>query len=257
VDLSETRFSSARTLGDVEKMLRGEARPKAEYHYPAWVLRWPITWLRWLAHYFLMRPAMFVLGWPKVAVQENLRGVEGPLLVVCNHVSDIDLEFVATALPAQLRNRLATATGGEALEALHSPAEARGFFGGTYDRIKWTLGVSLLNLFPLPREAGFRRSFAYAGAAVDRGYSVLVFPEGRHTVDGKINPFRAGIGLLAKNLRVPVLPVRIIGLFEVKQSGKKFTKPGQIEVRVGHLMKFERESAEIIAEKLQQAVVAL
>ena len=257
VDLSETRFSSARTLGDVEKMLRGEARPKTEYHYPAWVLRWPVTWVRGLAHYFLMRPAMLVLGWPRIIGRDNLRGVEGPLLVVCNHVSDIDLGFVATALPARLRNRLATATGGEALEALRSPAEDRGFFGGIYDRMKWTLGVSLLNLFPLPREAGFRKSFAYAGAAVDRGYSVLVFPEGRHTVDGKMNPFRAGIGLLAKNLGVPVLPVRIVGLFEVKQSGRRFARPGEIEVRVGRVMRFATQSPEVIATELETVVEGL
>jgi long-chain acyl-CoA synthetase len=257
VDLSETRFSAARTVGDIEKMLRGESRQKVEYHYPAWALRWPVTWVRWLAHYLLMRPAMFVLGWPRISGRENLHGVEGPLLLVCNHISDVDFGFVLTALPARLRDRMAIATRGEALEALRSPAESRGFFGGIYDRMKWTLGVSLLNLFPLPREAGFRKSFAYAGSAVDRGYSVLVFPEGRHTVDGKMNPFRAGIGLLAKNLGVPVLPVRIVGLFEVKQAGKKFARPGQIEVRVGPLMRFEKESAEIIAGKLQQAVETL
>ena len=61
----------------------------------------------------------------------------------------------------------------------------------------------MLNLFPLPREAGFRESFAYAGESVDRGYSLLVFPEGRHTTDGKMLPFRAGIGLLANNLQIP------------------------------------------------------
>ena len=200
---------------------------------------------------------MLVLGWPRIIGRDNLRSVEGPLLVVCNHVSDIDLGFVATALPARLRNRLATATGGEALEALRSPAEDRGFFGGIYDRMKWTLGVSLLNLFPLPREAGFRKSFAYAGAAVDRGYSVLVFPEGRHTVDGKMNPFRAGIGLLAKNLGVPVLPVRIVGLFEVKQSGRRFARPGEIEVRVGRVMRFATQSPEVIATELETVVEGL
>ena len=120
------------------------------------------------------------------------------------------------------------------------------------------LGVSLLNLFPLPREAGFRQSFAHAGQAVDRGYSVLVFPEGRHTVDGKMNPFRAGIGLLAKNLSIPVLPMRIVGLFEVKQAGKRFARPGKIGVRIGRAMKFAAESGpEQIAQELQSAVEAL
>jgi long-chain acyl-CoA synthetase len=258
VDLSETRFSAARTVGDVERMLSGESRARVEYHYPRWVLRWPVPWVRWLAHYLLMRPAMILLGWPRIEGRENLRGVNGPLLVVSNHISDVDFAFVQAALPARLRSRIAIATRAEALEALHTPAAGRGFFGEIYDRVKWVIGVSLLNLFPLPREAGFRQSFAYAGEAVDRGYSVLVFPEGRYTVDGKMNPFRAGIGLLANNLGISVLPMRIVGLFEVKQAGKKFAGPGKICVRVGKPIRFAAggDPGEI-ARELQSAVEAL
>jgi long-chain acyl-CoA synthetase len=258
VDLSETRFSAARTVGDVERMLSGQARPRAEYHYPRWVLQWPVTWVRWLALYFLMRPAMILLGWPRIEGRENLERVRGPLLVVCNHVGDMDVGFVQTALPARLRNRIATATGGEALEVLRTPAPGRSMFGRIYDRAKWVLGVSLLNLFPLPREAGFRKSFAYAGEAVDRGYNVLVFPEGRHTVDGRMNPFRAGIGLLANNLSIPVVPMRIRGLFEVKQAGKKFARPWKISVRIGQPIKFAAGTDPAqIARTLQSAVEAL
>ena len=258
VDLSETRFSAARTVGDVERMLRGETRERAEYHYPRWVLRWPVMWLRWLAHYLLMRPAVILLGWPRIEGRENLSGWNGPMLVVCNHIADVDVGFVQTALPARLRNHIATAAGGESLEALHTPAASRGWWLGIYDRTQWVLGVSLLNLFPLPREAGFRQSFAYAGEAVDRGYSVLVFPEGRHTVDGKMYPFRTGIGLLANNLGIPVLPMRIRGLFEVKQAGKKFAPPWKISVRIGQPMKFPVGTApERIAQELQRAVEAL
>jgi long-chain acyl-CoA synthetase len=258
VDLSETRFSAARTVGDVERMLRGETPTRAEYHYPDWVLRWPVTWARWLAHYLLMRPAMMLLGWPRIEGRENLQGFSGPLLVVCNHIADVDVGFVRAALPARFRHRLATATRGEALEALHTPAAGREFFGRIYDRMGWALGVSLLNLFPLPREAGFRQSFAYAGRAVDRGYSVLVFPEGRHTVDGNMNPFRAGIGLLANNLGIPVLPMRIHGLFEVKKSGRKFALPGKITVRIGRPMQFaDGIDPGQIARELQSAVEVL
>jgi long-chain acyl-CoA synthetase len=258
VDLSETRFSAARTVGDVERMLSGESRVRVGYHYPRWVLGWPVTWLRGLAHYFLTRPAMILLGRPRIEGRENLQGVRGPLLVVSNHIAELDFAFVQAALPARLRNRIAIATRGEALEALHTPAVNRHFSGKAYDRMKWLLGVSLLNLFPLPREAGFRQSFAYAGEAVDRGYSVLVFPEGRHSGDGRINPFRAGIGLLAQNLGIPALPMRIVGLFEVKQAGRKFARPGEIRVRIGRPMRFAvgRDPGEI-AEELQQAVEAL
>jgi long-chain acyl-CoA synthetase len=179
-------------------------------------------------------------------------------LVVCNHIADLDFAFVQAALPARLRTRIAIATRGEALEALHTPVSSRNLSGKIYDRALWTLGVSLLNLFPLPREAGFRKSFAYAGQAVDAEYSVLVFPEGRHTVDGEMNPFRAGIGLLAINLGIPVLPMRIHGLFELKQAGKKFALPGRISVRIGEPMKFAPGSdPEQIARELQNVVEAL
>jgi len=255
VDLSETRFSAVRTVGDMERMLRGEAAPAAIYHYPSWTLRWPTTWLRLMAHYLLMRPAMLLLGWPRIEGRDHLRGVHGPLLVVSNHVGDVDAGFILTALPTRFRHRLATATGGEALEALRTPTPDRGFFARIYDRVQWILGVALLNLFPLPREAGFRRSFAYAGEAVDRGYSVLVFPEGRHTTDGKLNPFRAGIGLLAENLGVPVLPMRIDGLFEVKQAGRSFAAPWKINVRIGWPIRFPAGSdPQKIAAELQKSV---
>jgi long-chain acyl-CoA synthetase len=201
---------------------------------------------------------VFVLGWPRVIGGENLRGVAGPLLVISNHIDDVDVGFIQTALPARLRNKLATATGGEALEALRSPAATRWMVLRAYDRVQWALGVTLLNLFPLPREAGFRKSFAYAGEAVDRGYSVLVFPEGRHTEDGKLRPFRTGVGLLANNLGIPVLPMRIDGLYEVKKAGRKFALPGRIQVRIGKPVQFAPEkTAEEIARELRRMVESL
>lgn len=255
VDLSDTNFGAVRTVGDVERMLRGEAALGAVFHYPRWVLRWPVTWARLAAQYLLMRPAILLMGWPRIEGRERLRGVRGPLLVISNHIGDVDAGFILTALPARLRNRVAIATGGEALEILRSPEPRRIWLLRLYDRVKWILGVSLLNLFPLPREAGFRRSFAYAGEAVDRGYSILVFPEGRHTTDGKLLPFRAGIGMLAKNLGIPILPMRIDGLFEIKNAGKKFAAPWKIRVRIGKPRTFPQEAdASEIAAELQRAV---
>jgi len=255
VDLSETRFAAVKTVGDLERMLRGELPPRVPYHYPAWVQRWPTTWVRLIIHYLLLRPAVFLLGWPRITGRENLSGLRGPVLVVCNHIDDVDVGFVQTALPARFRHRLATATGGEALEALRTPSPGRGWLSRAYDHAKWILGVSLLNLFPLPREAGFRESFAFAGESVDRDYSILVFPEGRHTTDGKIAPFRAGVGLLAKNLAIPIVPMRIDGLFELKKAKKKFALPGTIRVKIGAPIRFPGDIApEQIAAELQTAV---
>ena len=257
VDLSETRFANVNTVGELEQMLQGKLPQRTPYHFPRWVQRWPATWMRLVVHYVLLRPAVFLLGWPRVEGRQNLRGVRGPVLVVCNHLGDEDPGFVLTALPAALRHKLAIATGGEALEILRTAPATRSVMGKVYDRVQWALGVSLLNLFPLPREAGFRESFAYAGESVDRGYSILVFPEGRHTKDGKLLPFRAGIGLLANNLQIPIVPMRIDGLFEVKQSGKKFARPGQIKVKIGAPIKFADRDPEEIAKELGKIVERL
>jgi len=258
VDLTETRFTSAQTVGDLERILDGEVPRRAKYHYPRWALGWPVTWIRLVVHYLLLRPAVALLGWPRIEGRQNLKGVQGPLLVISNHIGDVDPGFVLTALPAHLRHRLAVATGGEALEILRTPPSTRSLPACLYDRVKWTLGVSLLNLFPLPREAGFRESFAYAGECVDRGYNLLVFPEGHHTQDGKLRRFRAGVGLLAHNLDIPIVPMRIDGLFERKQAGRKFAWPGQIRVKIGQPVRFSPDQDPAwIASELEKKVEGL
>jgi long-chain acyl-CoA synthetase len=258
VDLSETSFSAARTVGDLEQMLARKGGERGEYHYPRWTLAWPVRWIRTLAYYALMRPAIMLLGWPKIEGRENLKDVQGPVLAVCNHIDDVDVGFVQTALPARFRHRLATATGGEALEALRTPPATRWLFARAYDRLQWTSGVALLNLFPLPRAAAFMKSFSYAGECVDGGYSVLVFPEGHHTTDGELRPFRAGVGLLATRLGVPVVPLRIDGLFAVKRAGRRLARPGEIRVRIGKPVRFApTDEAAHIAAELQKIVEEL
>ena len=258
IDLTEARFAAANTVADLERMLQGKVLPRVSYHYPRWALLWPVTWIRLAVHYLLLRPAVFLLGWPHVQGRENLTGVRGPILVICNHIGDVDPGFVLTALPPRLRHKLAVATGGEALEILRTPPASRSFLGRAYDRAKWILGVSLLNLFPLPREAGFRESFAYAGECVDRGYNVLVFPEGQHTTDGELRVFRPGIGLLANNLGIPIVPMRIDGLFERKQAEKKFAWPGQIRIKIGAPKQFSPgRDPESIARELREKVAEL
>jgi long-chain acyl-CoA synthetase len=257
LDLSESRFASANTVGDLERMLKGALQPRAAFTYPRWAQRWPVTWIRFISNYFLVRPAVLLLGKPTVDGRGNLQDIRGPILVVCNHIDDVDVGLVIAALPHHIGNNLATAAGGEALQALHTPPPSLGFFRRIYARLQWALGIALLNLFPLPREAGFRDSFAFAGETVDRGYSVLIFPEGRHTEDGNLRPFRAGIGLLATKLGIPVVPMRIDGLFELKRAGKKFARTGQLRIRVGHPVTFPPGAAPEIARELQTLVAEL
>src|SRR5260370_42390849 len=100
------------------------------------------------------------------------------------------------------------------------------------------LVVAVFNVSPWPRKSGFRESFRFAGNLADRGWNILVFPEGDLTPDGKLQPFRAGIGLLASKLKLPVVPMRVDGAYEIREARSKFNRPGRIRVYVDKPVEF-------------------
>jgi long-chain acyl-CoA synthetase len=120
--------------------------------------------------------------------------------------------------------------------------------------IEYLLVTGLFNVFPLPQMSGFRRSFAHAGEAVDRGYSVVIFPEGRRSDDGTPAPFKAGAGLLWKELGIPALPVRLRGLGEIKAKRGKWFRSGTISVSLSKIMQAEpARSPDDLTKVLEQA----
>ena len=68
---------------------------------------------------------------------------------------------------------------------------------------------------------------------LDRGYSILIFPEAYRTIDGKIKPFKFGIGYLARNMKVPIIPIKIQGLYEVLPVTKIIPKFHKSSVKIG------------------------
>jgi long-chain acyl-CoA synthetase len=147
---------------------------------------------------------------------------------------------------------------GERLESMRRPPRDLPIWLRWRERVAGFLVVALFNVFPLPRKAGFRRSFGFAGDLIDRGWNVLVFPEGERSRTGAMNPFRSGIGILASGLNVPVVPMRLNGIAERRALGKHWAPPFQLEVAIGPPMAFaDSEPAESIAKKLESAVEAL
>ncbi|HTP89532.1 MAG TPA: hypothetical protein VMJ34_21430, partial [Bryobacteraceae bacterium] len=81
---------------------------------------------------------------------------------------------------------------------------------------------------------------------------------GELTSDGTIAPFRAGIGLLAARLKVPVVPVRLEGLYERRIADKSWAPWHSIRVSIGEPVQFgEGDKAEDIARELGRRVSAL
>jgi long-chain acyl-CoA synthetase len=258
VDLSETEFANAETAGAIERLLAQPTAHAPSYHYPRWAQSWPVRIFRALVFHLLARPTMLILGWPRITGRENLRGANGPVIVVANHVAFFDPAYVLESLPARFRRKLAVAMDGEVLESMRNPPTERGLLAGLADRAAYWLVVSIYNVFPLPLRAGFRKSFAFAGDLIDRGWNVLIFPEGAITRDGCMSPFRSGIGLLAMQLGVPVVPVRLDGIFELKTAGRKWARPYRIKVSIGAPAQFvPSDKPEDIAEDIKRRVTAL
>ena len=259
VDIDEAAFTAATTVGDIEKMIReGAGETAAGYEYPGWAQRFPTTWIRVVVFYLVIRPLTRWMSRATVIGRERLADARGPVLFIANHITMTDAALIQLALPGRLQRKLAIAMEGEVLRGWRHPPAGTGWFRRLIWLANYVLVVSLFNVFPLPQKSGFRRSFSFAGETMDRGYSVLVFPEGARTKDGEMKPFMEGIGLLTRNLNVPVVPARIDGLFALKKARKRFARPGQITVTIGEPVSFPpTDDPAAITRELERLVASL
>jgi len=127
-------------------------------------------------------------------------------------------------------------------------------------QLGYVLVTALFNVFPLPKFSGVRQSFRFAGESADRGYSVLIFPEGEvnNSADGRMAPFQTGIGLLAQNLALPVVPMRLDGVWRMKREHRRLARIGEITIHIGAPITFSADMpANEIAHHLECAVRSL
>ena len=256
----------SRQAGPASTSAAGEAQTTAEtvqaasseYSYPHWPWSWAMQAGRVAFIELVMRPVVWLLGAPRV-VREEAELPEAPVLVIANHVTAYDGALVLYALPAKLRRRVAAAMSGEMLMDMRHARNQPNAVANLFGPVTYWLLTALFNVFPLPRARGFRRSFAHAGEAMDRGYSVLIFPEGTRSRDGKLHAFRPGIGLLAAESQVPIVPVALVGLGEIRASGKRWFRSGKIEVRIGRAIAAAEEESDPaqITATLEEAVRGL
>lgn len=141
----------------------------------------------------------------------------GPYIMVANHSSHLDLAAIRMVLGPQAQR-------------LHAMA-AKDYFFNT--RLKGWFFTTFLNALPLDREANAVESLAVCKTVLDCGRGILLFPEGTRTVTGELQPFKPGIGVLALELEVPVVPVWLHGTFQSWPKGRRLPRGGKVEVRIG------------------------
>lgn len=241
VYLDESLVGPSTTVCELEALVAAQSlsvRPV----YPKWPLSLPARMGRSL----LQLPTFGLLGLvahARVAGIENLEKVAPPVLFVANHTSHFDSPTLLKYLPGKWRRRLAVA------------AAADYFFS------RKALGAFvslLLNAFPFSRTAAIRPTIEQSARLLDGGWSILIYPEGTRSTTGEMAPFKPGVGLLAVEMAVPVVPVYVEGLFKVLPKGQSIPRRGAVTVRFGRSLRFSQGTPyEAASAAIEEAVRVL
>jgi long-chain acyl-CoA synthetase len=257
LDVSESQFTEARTVGELMGAKRGTAVVEEPTQFPRWNRSRPVRWIRNLSLATWILPIGRIFAWVRAEGLEHLEGIEPPVIFALNHQSHLDVPALLMALPWKWRRRVTPAMSKEFFKA-H-------FHAGQYSRWKrftnglnYYLSTFFFNAFPLPqREAGTLETLRYAGELVADGWCVAIFPEGKRTEHGEILPFRPGVGMLASKLNVPVIPVRLVGLDRILHQSAKMATPGRAIVRFGSPLYLAGDDYAALTEQIEKAVQAL
>lgn len=138
------------------------------------------------------------------AYGQHLVPKTGPFLLACNHSSNLD-PFLAGCFISRDIYFFARKT-------LFKPGFAN-----------WILRK--FNSIPVDRDGGKDISaLKRVLELLNEGEGVLIFPEGTRSMDGLIQTAKRGVGMMACRAQVPVVPVHIMGSFDVWGKGGKFPK---------------------------------
>jgi long-chain acyl-CoA synthetase len=274
VALDDTALGNLRTLGElrqqvglgnqsnatVEEVLSEsvitQIHLQEKHIYPKWPWSLPALALRLCFIECIMMPLVWILAKPRVIREMNPAEIRRPMLIIANHVTSYDGALVLYALPGHIRRHVAIAMAANMLDEFRHARGQNSWWLNMLAPAAYWLITALFNVFPLPRSAGFRHSFAHMGAALDCGYNILIFPEG-HRSEGALQRFRSGIGLLVQESNALVLPVTVQGLGELKRERRWF-RSGKLSIRVGSPLQIDsRLPADEITALLERTLQSM
>lgn len=148
---------------------------------------------------------------------DNIARLRGPFVMVANHSSHLDASCLVTMLPWSLTQDMSV---GVASDYFYRSAWKRFLVGLFY------------NSYPVDRD---RRDSVGSGLSLvllRNGIPIQIFPEGTRSRDGRMGTFKPGAAALARTLRVPIVPVAIIGTHHAMPVGRRWPRPGRPPVQL-------------------------
>ena len=169
-------------------------------------------------------------------------------ILAANHSSHLDTGAVISAL--------STSLGIKEAQKLHVVGATDYFFDKV---IKRWLFTTLLNVVPIEREETSLAGLRMIRQILSSGEPVLIFPEGTRSRTGRMQRFRPGLGLIAYELNVPIVPVYIDGTFQALPVGKALPAPRQVKVTFGapiHIEAYRSDGEHISGDALYRRITA-
>ena len=188
-------------------------------------------------------PLLTALGRPETAGAHHLLSVRPPVILAPNHASHSDAPLVLQALPPELREQTLV------------PAAADYFFDRRWLSVLVTLSM---NAVPFDRQSEIADSVRRCERFLRHGYSIVLFPEGSRSRDGRLRGFKAGVAHLAVQTGAPVIPIYVQGAHHLLQRGNAMPRASAVCVHFGEpLSAGAEESARQFNLRLEKAVLAL
>jgi 1-acyl-sn-glycerol-3-phosphate acyltransferase len=115
---------------------------------------------------------------------------------------------------------------------------------------------------PVPdvrRPSDLKRMWRLTQEAIDRGTSLIIFPEARRTRDGHVNDFQDGGFRLAQQLGVPIVPVSLVGSFQHHRTGHWMLWPTTVTVHLHDTIEtkgLKKEDVPALRERVREIITA-
>ena len=253
VELDESLITDRTTVGELEEFVAAQKKSSATKSRVWPLARWAVC-NRWLLQAGFIRPIVRYYMKLRVMGREKFDRVDKPFLLIANHVSHLDVIVLTMALPWKIRKRIAVAAAADVFQEWDSSRTP--FTERLLRKLATFLAQLGLNIFPFQRYAGIKKSLEYTGKLMDKGWSIMIFPEGKLSHDGAVKEFKAGVGLLVKEMDATVIPSKIQGVFEIMDY--RFAWPqkhGEVTIRFGNPIHFPSDATyEEIAKRLEHEV---
>lgn len=163
-----------------------------------------------------------------------------PFIVAANHTSYMDHFIIMSTLVPYLNKKI------------HHLAKKEHF-----DNILKKAWHTYAGAIPLDRQSGGKEALKWAIKALKEGKIIAIHPEGTRSLTGKLQKAKTGVARLALITKVPVLPIGLIGTFEILPKGKYIPKFKRTVMNIGKPMQFPNYYNQKINKRILREVTTL